>query len=91
MTAWAVVAHNEPLQKIELPIPEPTGTEILIKVTHSGICHSDLHFWEGFYEVSISVRNVLNHPTTFSKLLLHCFFSPSNRPLLDFRFQNIIR
>lgn len=54
MTAWAVVAHNEPLQKIELPIPEPIGTEILIKVTHSGICHSDLHFWEGFYDVCIS-------------------------------------
>jgi propanol-preferring alcohol dehydrogenase len=48
--AWAVVEHGKPLQKIELPIPEITGTEILIKVTHCGVCHSDLHFHEGFYE-----------------------------------------
>ena len=54
MTAWAVAEHMAPLQKIELPIPEPTGTEILVKVTHCGVCHSDLHFWEGFYEVSLS-------------------------------------
>jgi D-arabinose 1-dehydrogenase-like Zn-dependent alcohol dehydrogenase len=51
MTAWAVAEHAVPLQKIELPIPEPTGTEILIKVNYCGVCHSDLHFWEGFYEV----------------------------------------
>lgn len=49
--AWAVVEHGKPLQKIEIPIPEPTGTEILIRVTHCGVCHSDLHFWEGFYDL----------------------------------------
>ncbi|RTE81517.1 hypothetical protein BHE90_003970 [Fusarium euwallaceae] len=49
--AWAVVEHGKPLQKIELPIPEPTGTEILIKVSHCSVCHSDLHFWEGSYDL----------------------------------------
>lgn len=49
--AWAVVEHNEPLQKITIPIPEPTGTEVLVEVTHCGVCHSDLHFWEGFYDL----------------------------------------
>ncbi|KAF0635473.1 hypothetical protein FPSE5266_07801 [Fusarium pseudograminearum] len=49
--AWVVVEHGTPLQKIEIPIPEPTGTEILIRVTHCGVCHSDLHFWEGFYDL----------------------------------------
>jgi alcohol dehydrogenase/propanol-preferring alcohol dehydrogenase len=49
--AWVVVEHGKPLQKIEIPIPETTGTEILIKVTHCGVCHSDLHFWEGFYDL----------------------------------------
>jgi propanol-preferring alcohol dehydrogenase len=64
MTAWAVAEHMAPLQKIELPIPEPTGTEILVKVTHCGVCHSDLHFWEGFYEVrnQIQIQNPLPRP-----------------------------
>lgn len=51
MEAWAVVEHNEPLQKITKPLPEPTGTEVLLEVTHCGVCHSDLHFWEGFYDL----------------------------------------
>ena len=51
MEAWAVTEHGQPLEKIILPMPEPTGTEILVEVTHCGVCHSDLHFWEGFYEL----------------------------------------
>ena len=49
--AWCVVEYNEPLQKISIPIPEPQGTEVLIRVTHAGVCHSDLHFHEGYYNL----------------------------------------
>ena len=51
MRAWAVVENGADLQDIELPTPEPTGTEVLIEVTHCGVCHSDLHIWEGFYDI----------------------------------------
>ena len=51
MRAWAVVENGQPLKEIELPTPEPTGTEVLLEVTHCGVCHSDLHIWEGYYDV----------------------------------------
>lgn len=51
MEAWAVVEHNKPLQKVKQPLPEPTGTQVLLEVTHCGVCHSDLHFWEGWYDL----------------------------------------
>ncbi len=51
MRAWAVVENGAPLQEIELPTPEPTGTQVLLEVTHCGICHSDLHVWEGHYDL----------------------------------------
>ncbi|MGH7120137.1 MAG: alcohol dehydrogenase [Acetobacteraceae bacterium] len=51
MRAWAVVANGAPLQEIELPTPEPKGTEVLLEVTHCGVCHSDLHIWEGWYDL----------------------------------------
>ena len=51
MRAWAVVENGKPLKEIELPTPEPTGTEVLLEVTHCGVCHSDLHIWEGYYDV----------------------------------------
>ena len=60
MDAWAVVENGKPLAKIEKPTPEPVGTEILIEVTHCGVCHSDLHFWEGFYELGGGKRMMLS-------------------------------
>jgi alcohol dehydrogenase/propanol-preferring alcohol dehydrogenase len=51
MRAWAVVENGKPLQELELPTPEPKGTEVLIEVTHCGVCHSDLHIWEGYYDI----------------------------------------
>jgi alcohol dehydrogenase, propanol-preferring len=51
MRAWAVVESGQPLKEIELPTPEPKGTEVLLEVTHCGVCHSDLHIWDGFYDV----------------------------------------
>src|SRR5580704_16030464 len=51
MRAWAVVENGQPLKEIELPTPEPTGTEVLLEVTHCGVCHSDLHIWEGYYDL----------------------------------------
>ena len=51
MRAWAVVENEAPLKEIELPTPEPKGTEVLLETTHCGVCHSDLHIWEGCYDL----------------------------------------
>jgi alcohol dehydrogenase/propanol-preferring alcohol dehydrogenase len=51
MRAWAVVEPKQPLQELEWPTPEPTGSQVLLEVTHAGVCHSDLHIWEGEYDL----------------------------------------
>lgn len=51
MRAWAVVESKQPLQEIELPTPEPTGSQVLLEVTHAGVCHSDIHIWEGEWDL----------------------------------------
>ncbi|KAI9026333.1 alcohol dehydrogenase GroES domain protein [Hyaloraphidium curvatum] len=45
------VEWNQPLQRIEEPAPEPQGTEVLIRITSSGLCHSDLHLIEGHMDL----------------------------------------
>jgi alcohol dehydrogenase, propanol-preferring len=50
MKAARIVNVNEPLQIQELQTPKPKGSQILIKVQSSGVCHSDVHVWEGYYE-----------------------------------------
>ena len=51
MSIWAVVEHGQALQAIERASREPVGTEVLLDVTHAGVCHSDLHFWTGYYDM----------------------------------------
>jgi propanol-preferring alcohol dehydrogenase len=51
MRAWAVIESGQPLREIDLPTPEPKGSEVLLEVTYCGVCHSDLHIWDGYYDV----------------------------------------
>jgi alcohol dehydrogenase, propanol-preferring len=51
MRAWAVVENGKDLQALDMPTPEPTGTQVLLEVTHCGVCHSDIHIWEGWYDL----------------------------------------
>lgn len=50
-TSYDLVAFGEPLEKRERPMPVPKGTEILLRVRRSGVCHSDLHLAEGFFDL----------------------------------------
>jgi propanol-preferring alcohol dehydrogenase len=40
-------AETAPLQRVELPTPEPAADELLIGIETCGICHTDLHLVEG--------------------------------------------
>jgi propanol-preferring alcohol dehydrogenase len=50
MKAARIVKVDEPLEVQELQTPKPKGSQILIKIQSSGVCHSDVHVWEGYYE-----------------------------------------
>ncbi|MFZ5690583.1 MAG: alcohol dehydrogenase [Pseudomonadota bacterium] len=51
MKSYQVCECCAPLQLREQPTPIPTGTEVLLEITAAGICHSDIHFWEGSYDI----------------------------------------
>ncbi|HWM81688.1 MAG TPA: alcohol dehydrogenase [Pseudolabrys sp.] len=51
MRSFKVCQCGAPLQLIEEPTPEPVGTQVLLKVLASGVCHSDIHIWDGYYEL----------------------------------------
>ncbi len=50
-TSYDLVEFGKPLQKRERPMPTPQGTEVLLRVRRSGVCHSDLHIGEGFFDL----------------------------------------
>ena len=51
MKSFQVAEFNAPLKEVDHPTPQPTGTQVLIEVKAAGVCHSDLHIWEGGYDL----------------------------------------
>jgi len=51
MISYQFMEHGKPLQKVLQDTPRPTGTEVLVRITRSGVCHSDLHIWDGYFEM----------------------------------------
>ncbi|MGY4369060.1 D-arabinose 1-dehydrogenase-like Zn-dependent alcohol dehydrogenase [Bradyrhizobium sp. LB1.3] len=51
MKSFKVADFKAPLQEFDEATPQPSGTQVLIKVKAAGVCHSDLHIWEGGYDL----------------------------------------
>ena len=51
MRSFQVCQCGEPLQCNEMPDPKPAGTEVLLKVVAAGVCHSDLHLSDGYFDL----------------------------------------
>ena len=50
MKSAKIIETNQNLQLYENETPTPKGSQVLVKVQSSGVCHSDIHLWEGGYE-----------------------------------------
>jgi propanol-preferring alcohol dehydrogenase len=50
MKAARIIKPKESLQVQDVDIPKARGSQVVVKVHSSGVCHSDIHLWEGGYE-----------------------------------------
>ncbi|MDH3451968.1 MAG: alcohol dehydrogenase catalytic domain-containing protein, partial [Gammaproteobacteria bacterium] len=51
MKSQSIVRYAEPLQERVTETPAPQGSEVLVKVSHCGVCHSDVHLHDGFFDL----------------------------------------
>lgn len=51
MRSYQVCQCGAPLQRQDGEVPTPQGTQVLLQVLAAGVCHSDLHIWDGYYEI----------------------------------------
>jgi len=51
MKSARITGPNEPLAVSSTETPKPQGNQVLVKVKSVGVCHSDLHLWEGGYDL----------------------------------------
>jgi alcohol dehydrogenase, propanol-preferring len=60
MLAVRLDAAGEQLRVVDLPLPEPSGTEVRIRVAGCGVCHSDLHIVDGL-QARVELPVTLGH------------------------------
>jgi len=60
MRAVRLHAGGEPLRVEELPLPEPGGTELRVRVAGAGVCHTDLHIVDGI-QPRVELPRTLGH------------------------------
>jgi D-arabinose 1-dehydrogenase-like Zn-dependent alcohol dehydrogenase len=51
MLSYEVVQWGKPLEKAERKTPEPKGDEVLLKLKYCGVCHSDVHIRDGYFDL----------------------------------------
>lgn len=51
MKAARIIEPDAPLRIEEVETPRPSGSQVVIRVRAAGVCHSDLHLWEGGYDL----------------------------------------
>ena len=49
--SYRMPAAGERLREYDEPLPQPQGGEVLVRVTASGVCHSDVHFQDGYFDL----------------------------------------
>jgi D-arabinose 1-dehydrogenase-like Zn-dependent alcohol dehydrogenase len=51
MRRQSLVAYRQPLCETVIDCPVPRGTEVLVRIERCGVCHSDLHLQDGYFEL----------------------------------------
>lgn len=51
MKRQSLVDYGAALEATEAEAPAPEGTEVLVRVSHCGVCHSDVHLQDGYFEL----------------------------------------
>src|SRR5262245_34937435 len=51
MLSYDVVEWGKPLEKRAHATPTPQGTEVLVALKYCGVCHSDVHIRDGYFDL----------------------------------------
>ena len=56
---YCLTEHHQPLVQREQEAPQPAGDQVLVRTLGAGVCHSDIHIWEGEYDLGGGKKMVL--------------------------------
>lgn len=56
MLSYQVEAFGRPLAQVVRDTPLPQGTEVVVRVGSCGVCHSDVHLHDGYFDLGGDAR-----------------------------------
>ncbi len=56
MLSYQVEAFGKPLAQVIRETPAPQGSEVIVKVGSCGVCHSDVHLHDGYFDLGGNVK-----------------------------------
>ncbi len=56
MLSYQVEAFGRPLAQVLRDTPQPQGSEVIVKVGSCGVCHSDVHLHDGYFDLGGDAR-----------------------------------
>ncbi|MBI5717222.1 MAG: alcohol dehydrogenase catalytic domain-containing protein [Burkholderiales bacterium] len=71
MLSYQVEAFGRPLARVLRDTPQPQGTEVLLQVGSCGVCHSDLHLQDGYFDLGGGNRIDMTRPMSPPRTLGH--------------------
>jgi D-arabinose 1-dehydrogenase-like Zn-dependent alcohol dehydrogenase len=68
MLRQSMIEYGRPLEATEVAAPTPMGSEVLLRISHCGVCHSDVHLQDGYFDLGggqrLDIRG--NRPLPFT-------------------------
>ena len=56
---YCLTGHHQALVARNEALPQPSGDQVLVRMLGAGVCHSDLHIWEGEYDLGGGKKLIL--------------------------------
>ena len=71
MRSWKLTQFKAPLTEIIESPPAPKGAEVLLRVNACGVCHSDLHIADGYFDLGQGQKLDLAPAVKLPRILGH--------------------
>jgi alcohol dehydrogenase, propanol-preferring len=64
--------HDHNVEELPLQVPEPQGREVVVDITHAGVCHTDIHVRDGGYDLgSAGWMSMVDRGVTYPLVMGH--------------------
>jgi D-arabinose 1-dehydrogenase-like Zn-dependent alcohol dehydrogenase len=71
MRSWKLTRFKAPLAEVIESPPAPKGAEVLLRVSACGVCHSDLHIADGYFDLGHGQKLDLGPAVKLPRILGH--------------------